>query len=113
MTRGSVVRGPAARRHNLTSVPGRTGRAVTSRPGPREPVTFFAADGRVALTVHPPKLTHVPGSAQRDMYWRIRPRGWTKAVEETSFTWTRAQDIATLMLDNCLPRSAPKPASPL
>lgn len=109
MTRASVVRGPAARRHNLTSVPGRTGRAVTSRPDPREPVNFFAADGRVALTVHPPKLAHVPGSAQRDMYWRIRPRGWTKLAEKTSSTWTRAQDIATLMLDQLTAAVGQKP----
>jgi hypothetical protein len=59
--------------------------------------------------VHPPKLAHVARSAQRDMYWRIRPRGWTKLPEKTSATWTRAQDIATLMLDQLTAAVGQKP----
>ena len=108
-----VVRGPAARSHARADLLVRHAaagsRAGARRSDPTEPVPFVLPDGRVAVVVHPPKRAREDGAMARDMYWRIRPRGWTKLKESTRPTWPRAEAEARAMLEAVMAGLGDKP----
>lgn len=109
----SVVRGPAARTRNRVIVPSHPSRG-SHRAGPQHcdpttPVPFLMPDGRVAVVVHPPRRGPVAGSMTRDMYWRIRPRAWTKLQERTSPSWPGAQAEAQSTLDGLIAGAGGRP----